>query len=330
MRLCEPVLVDRIRFRLMPLACCHYSPDEQGRASRHDLFRAGRHGDSYGASIRATRYTSGGDDFMWWMVLASLLASESETSSPRPAVPKGTLVAIGGGTTTVEIVDKTFELAGGRSAKVAIVAEANPETGTGSLEMWKRTGAKNVVLINVGQPAAAKASLNEASLIWMPGGLQGVFMNALRGTGLEDVIRRRYRDGAVVAGTSAGAAVMSKVMIGGRSDLDSLKAGTAPYLMDGLGLWPQVIVDQHFLQKGRFNRLALAAIDHSELVGIGIDEETAVIVRGQELEVIGENNVTVIDGRKAIREPVVKGNSIGVRNLKVHVLRAGMKYRLDE
>src|SRR4029077_9184280 len=117
-----------------------------------------------------------------------------------------------------------------------------------------------VTLVDAQQPAAAKAALSQADLIWMPGGLQGVFMNRLKGSGIEEVVRRRYFDGAVVAGTSAGAAVMSKVMIGGRSDLDSLKAGTAPYLMNGLGLWPEAIIDQHFLQKGRFNRLALATI----------------------------------------------------------------------
>jgi len=286
---------------------------------------------------------------MWWMVLASFLAADPEgsgidasvsgnrlnippaTASDRPQeqlelAPKGTLVVIGGGTTTSAIADKTLELAGGASAKVAIVAEANPESGPGSRAMWQRAGVKAVAIIDPRQPAASKRVLNEADLIWMPGGLQGVFMNSLHGSGLEDVIRRRYREGVVVAGTSAGAAVMSRIMIGGRSDLDSLKAGTAPYLMDGLGLWPEVIVDQHFLQKGRFNRLALATIDYPDLVGIGIDEETAAVVHGHEFEVIGENNITVIDARHASREKLVKGDPAAARNLKVHILRQGMKF----
>ena len=267
---------------------------------------------------------------MLWIAIASFLAAEPESLDHRDTAPKGILVAAGGGTTTVEIVDKTVELAGGKSAIVAIVAEANPENGPGSLAMWRRADVAKVTLIDAQQPALSEQTLNEANLIWISGGLQGVFMNRVRESGLEDVIRRRFRDGAIVAGTSAGAAVMSKVMIGGRSDLESLKAGTAPYLMDGLGLWPDVIVDQHFLQKGRFNRLALATIDFPHLIGIGIDEETAVIVRGNEAEVIGENNVTVVDGRKASREQLTKGEAVASRNLTVHVLRAGMKFNLHE
>jgi cyanophycinase len=84
------------------------------------------------------------------------------------------------------------------------------------------------------------------------------------------------------------------------------------------------------LQKGRFNRLALAVIDYPNLVGVGIDEETAVIVNGRNCEVIGNNNVTVIDGRKALRDKLVKGEPAAARNLKVHVLRAGMTFQFDE
>ena len=267
---------------------------------------------------------------MWWLLLLNVLAAEPAAKSWDDETAKGALVVIGGGTTTAEIVDKTIELSGGKSAKVAIVAAANPENGPDSLAMWQRAKVARADLIDPQNPTASKRILKEADLIWMPGGLQGVFMNGLRGTGIEDVIRRRHRDGAVVAGTSAGAAVMSKIMIGGRSDLDSLKAGTAPYLMDGLGLWPEVIVDQHFLQKGRFNRLVLATIDYPELIGVGIDEETAAIVRGTEFEVIGSNNITVIDGRKASRERLKKGEAAAARDLKVHILRAGMTFNLNE
>jgi cyanophycinase len=267
---------------------------------------------------------------MLWMMIAGLLAAEPLPLNSNEVVPKGILVAAGGGTTTVEIVDRTVELAGGRSAVVAIVAEANPENGPGSLRMWKRADVAKVSLIDADQPAAAEEILNEANLIWISGGLQGQFMNRVREIALEKVIRRRYREGAIVAGTSAGAAVMCKVMLGGESDLDSLKAGTAPYMMDGLGLWPEVIVDQHFLQKGRFNRLALATIDHPDLVGIGIDEETATIVRGDEIEVIGENNVTIVDARKASHEQLTKGDAVAVRNLNIHILRAGMKFNLHD
>lgn len=266
---------------------------------------------------------------MLCLILAGLLGGEPDTANLPSTVPKGILVAVGGGTTTVEIVDRTIELAGGSSAKVVILAEAAPDNGPGSLAMWQRSNVAEATLVDAERPATARKAIEKASLIWMPGGLQGVFMNRLKGTGIQELVQRRYYDGAVIAGTSAGAAVMSKVMIGGRSDLDSLKAGTSPYLMNGLGLWPDAIIDQHFLQKGRFNRLALATMDHPDLIGVGIDEETAAIVRGREVEVIGANNVTVIDARRASREPLKLGEPAAARNMTVHVLRAGMKFNLD-
>ncbi|MFM9962017.1 MAG: cyanophycinase [Planctomycetaceae bacterium] len=261
-----------------------------------------------------------------WLLTAVLLAD------PQAELPKGRLVVIGGGATPTSVVNRTLELSGGKSAKIAVLPAADPDYGPGSVATWKRNGANNVVLVNPQQTAAAVKTIREADLIWFPGGLQGVFMNNIRGSGAEiaEIIRSRYRDGAIIGGTSAGAAVMGKTMIGGRSDLDSLRVGEAPYLQNGLGLWPEAIVDQHFLQKGRFNRLALAVIDYPELVGIGIDEETAVIVRGHQFEVIGNSNVTVIDGRKASREKLNKGEPAAARNLKIHVLRAGMTFRFDE
>ena len=264
---------------------------------------------------------------MWMMIVAAALLADPQGESVSA---KGTLVVVGGGPTTLEIVEKALDLAGGSKAKVAVIAEANRENGPASLAAWRGTKAARVSLINVQQPALATKLICEADLIWMPGGLQGGFMNGVRGTDIAETIRQRYRDGAIVGGTSAGAAVMSKVMIGGRSDLDSLRAGSTPYLVEGLALWPEVIVDQHFLQKGRFNRLTLAVLDHPDLLGIGIDEETAVVVHGRKFEVIGNNNVTVLDARKASREKLVQGEPAAARNVKIHVLRAKMKFDFDE
>lgn len=267
---------------------------------------------------------------MWSLLITAALLGEPVNAQPTGQRPKGQLVAVGGGTNLIRVADRTLALAGGKDAKVVVIAEANPENGPGSVSQWKKAGAAQVSLVNVRDPAGAVRMIQEASLIWMPGGLQGVFMNSIEGTGIVEAIRKRYREGAIVGGTSAGAAVMSQKMIGGRSDLDSLRAGSTPFLMDGLALWPEVIVDQHFLQKGRFNRLALAVLDYPELIGIGIDEETAVFVNGREFEVVGNGNVTVIDGRNSRIEKLVKGEPAAALNLKVHVLREGMKFQWDE
>jgi len=268
---------------------------------------------------------------MWSLMLTAVLAADPAVRTVEgPVGPAGHLVVVGGGTTLNAVIERTLELAGGSTARVAILAAANPQGGPGSMSQWKRAGAASVQLINPNRPPAAIRMIREADLIWMPGGLQGVFMNSISETGIAEAVSERYRAGAVVGGTSAGAAVLSRKMIGGVSDLDSLRAGEAPFLMDGLGLWPDVIVDQHFLQKGRFNRLSLAVLDYPELVGVGIDEETAVVVHGRQFEVLGNGNVTVIDARTASREKLVKGEPAAVKNLKVHVLRSGMKFDFRE
>jgi cyanophycinase len=153
-------------------------------------------------------------------------------------------------------------------------------------------------------------------------------MRALAKTDVPEAIRRRYMEGAIVGGTSAGAAVMSQVMIAGKSDLGSLTAGDTP-TYTGLGLWPDVIVDQHFLKRGRFSRLTTAVLDRPKLIGVGIDESTAVVVTGRTFEVIGRSNVVVVDARKATMTHAKNGEPAAGANLTMHVLRAGMRFDLD-
>jgi cyanophycinase len=123
-------------------------------------------------------------------------------------------------------------------------------------------------------------------------------MERLNQLELVKLIRERHARGMVAGGTSAGAAVMSKVMIAG----DASKAGEPPLIAEGLGLWPEAIVDQHFVARGREPRLRVAVKMHPELLGVGIDEGTAVLVRGNDFEVIG-GSVTVIDARSQRDNP---------------------------
>jgi cyanophycinase len=121
--------------------------------------------------------------------------------------------------------------------------------------------------------------------------------------------------------------VISGVMITGEADLESVTAGRTE-TADGIGLWPEVIVDQHFLKRQRVNRLIAAVLDHPSLVGVGIDEGTAVIVSGDDFEVLGRSSVVIIDARKAAADRHVKGELATGRNLILHVLTAGMHWRL--
>lgn len=247
-----------------------------------------------------------------------------------PAIAQtGALVIVGGGNTGPEIVSTALDLAGGRQAIVAVLPQssAEPDAGNASVKMWRDAGAREAVKVSFADRAAAEAVLRRATLIWMPGGDQNRFMKAIDGTGLAGIIRERYQAGAIVGGTSAGAAVLSEAMITGDADLQSITAGKT-VIAKGLGLWPEAIVDQHFLKRQRGNRLLSAVLDRPTLVGVGIDESTAVVVRGESFDVIGKSSVVVIDPRGAAIAPAIDGQPASGAGLRLSVLRAGESYSL--
>ena len=244
------------------------------------------------------------------------------------AQARGALVIVGGGGTTDQIVARALELAGGKNAVVVVLPQSSAvaDAGDSSVKMWLDAGAKEAKKVAFTDPDA-KAWLEHATLIWMPGGDQNRFMKAIDGTGLDEVIRSAYKKGAVVGGTSAGAAVLSGKMITGEAELTSLASGKT-ILGKGLGLWPDGIVDQHFLKRQRNNRLLSAVLDNPGLVGVGIDEATAVILRGSKLEAVGRSAVVIFDARDAKVAKVAAGAPVAATGVKLTVLREGMTYDL--
>ena len=242
--------------------------------------------------------------------------------------PRGALVIVGGGGTTHAIVSRTLDLAGGKNAVVVVLPQSSAveNAGDSSVKMWLDAGAKEVKKVGFNDPDA-KAWLEHATLIWMPGGDQNRFMKAIAGTGLDEEIRNAYKKGAVVGGTSAGAAVLSAQMITGEADLQSLTSGKT-VLDKGLGLWSDAIVDQHFLRRQRNNRLLSAVLDHPGTIGVGIDEATAVILRANRLEVVGKSAVVIFDARQAKVVKAAPGEVVAGTGLKLSVLREGMTYDL--
>ena len=246
--------------------------------------------------------------------------------APTPA-PKGKLVIVGGGGTTDEIIQRALALAGGKDARMLVVGQASsdPKAGEESRVFWMEKGATNVGVLDLSDPKAALEEVNKAAFVWMPGGDQVRLMAAFDGMSpILDAIRKRYVEGAVVGGTSAGAAVISSVMLigGDKADLKSVRAGgsqTSP----GFGLWSEAIVDQHFVQRQRFTRLLACVLDHPELLGVGIDEKTAVVVANGRAEVIGESTVLVIDARASTRRETKAGELLSADDLKLLVLRRG-------
>lgn len=237
----------------------------------------------------------------------------------------GDLLVVGGGGTPASAIELALESTG-PEAPVAVVpwASAREDAGASSVEMWLEAGYTDVVNLAALDAADARAALDAAEFVWMPGGSQTRLMEALRERDLVEAVRARHEAGALVGGTSAGAAVMSAVMISGESGLADLGAGVTE-VFDGLGLWPQVVVDQHFVERSRYNRLLSGVLDHPELVGVGIGERTAVLVQPSgDFRVIGEGNVFVVDAREArISGASEPGEPASARGLRVDVLRAG-------
>ncbi len=246
--------------------------------------------------------------------------------------PKGHLLVIGGNGTTDDIMARAVQAAGGSQGVVAIFPQASElaETGDNAVAMWRKAGIGRAVVPDPKTPADAIKAVREATFVWFPGGDQVRLMKALEKTGIPEAIRARYAEGALVGGTSAGAAVMSRLMITGDGyDLQAITAGKTD-IAAGLALWPDVILDQHFLKRQRNNRLVSAVLDHPDVVGVGIDETTAVYVSGgRRFEVLGKNSVVVIDARKAAVEKTAAGELAAGRGLKLSVLKAGMTYDLD-
>jgi len=273
-------------------------------------------------------------------VSSTSLALEAAPRTAPASSPKGWLLLVGGGGTTDDMYQSALEHGGGSNAKVVVFPQASelPDTGESSAAVWRKNGVNPdcVRVADTNDEAAALKLVDWATIIWFPGGVQSRLLDAL-GTKIADAIRKRYQDGALVGGTSAGAAVMPAVMITGEVEGDTSDDGGLTFVRAqtvecrrGLGLIDWALVDQHFLRRRRFNRLLSCVLDHPQLVGIGIDERTAILVHGSAFEVIGESNVLVIDARDATDIQGKAGLSCTATGLKMSLLAHRMKFKLRD
>ena len=179
--------------------------------------------------------------------------------------------------------------------------------------------------------------LGQASGIFITGGDQARLVTLLAGTRAMECIRLRNADGVIVAGTSAGASIVAAHMMAGGTGVggDSSDAAARKGMVDvvaGFGLLQDVIVDQHFSQRGRLGRLLSVFAANPGLLGIGLDEDTAVLIdREGALEVLGSNMVTIVDGREAVSDYFDReeGEVLTVTGSSLHVLAAGRRFDLN-
>jgi len=210
----------------------------------------------------------------------------------EPSKP-GSLVIVGGGKIPDSLRDRFMTLAGGKSARLVIIPTASQsadrkEEERGHLEPWLKYSPARLTLLHTrlrdkANDAEFVRPITEATAVWLGGGDQGDLGAADHGTAVEREFKALLKRGGVIGGTSAGAAVMSDVMIeGGNPKADVGR---------GFGFITNAVIDQHFLRRSRVNRLLGVLAVRPNLIGIGIDEGTAFVLQGDRWSVIGRSYV---------------------------------------
>lgn len=255
---------------------------------------------------------------------------------------QGTLVIIGGAEDKdgdCLILRRFIKIAGGPEARIAVITSATEEPETVGREyrtLFEKLGAGMVEVLHVNSRAEAdeeeKAGLlGQATGIFFTGGDQLRITSTIGGTAIGTALSAAYRRGVVIAGTSAGASVMTDVMVVGGNNDDSPKKNTLS-MAPGLSLLKGVVVDQHFAQRGRIGRLLSAVAYNPYVLGIGIDEDTAIIVSPDAtFEVIGSQTVTVVDGSHLTMTNVSEqapSEPLALSNVILHVLPYGHRFNL--
>jgi cyanophycinase len=259
--------------------------------------------------------------------------------------PKGHLFIIGGGNCPESMMKKFVALSQQvNSGKIVVFPMASSvpnKVGPEQVEEFKKMGAPKAEFQILTREQALKEEscglLEDAGGVFFSGGDQARLMGVLLNTPLHKKLLEIYEKGAVIGGTSAGAAVISEIMITGDEkrevkeghEFETLQAGivvTAP----GLGFIKTAIVDQHFATRKRHNRLISLIAENPRLLGIGIDECTAIIVNPDEtFDVIGEKDVVIYDASRA-KVNIAPSKSIGISNMILHVLLPGTKFNLKK
>ncbi len=237
------------------------------------------------------------------------------------------------------ILTRFVRLAGGSEARIAVVSSAS-SLGPLAGEMYRRIfgelGVTSVEPIHAAtreqanDPQAAR-TVRDATGIFLTGGNQLRLSSTIGGTAMGKAITRRHREGAVIAGTSAGASAMSTHMVAFGASGETPKQRMFQ-MAAGLGLLPGLIIDQHFEQRNRLGRLLAIIASNPSLLGLGIDEDTAGDIGPDHvMEVIGRRSVTILDGAESETDAwEVKGHRpVMISNVVLHSLPAGYRFDLE-
>lgn len=266
---------------------------------------------------------------------------------------KGTLIPIGGNEDKGIHINERYKLefieegilwhvvreAGGVDAKIVVIPTASSypvEVGENYMKAFTTLGCKDIHVLDIRKKEDSEKQssidlVNSADCIMFSGGDQSKISDKIGGTQLHGIMKDRYirEEGFVIAGTSAGAMAMADEMIAGGSATDAFIKG-AVIMREGLGLIPELIIDTHFIQRGRFGRQSEAVAKFPDLIGIGLAEDTGMIIKnGNDCTVIGSGMIIIFDGSKITinhEKHLEVGTPMTMANLTVHVLSNSDQY----
>lgn len=256
---------------------------------------------------------------------------------------RGSLLIIGGAEDKqgeCEILREFLRYAGGINARIVILTAATDlpiEVGQQYIRLFEELGAEDVRIVDTRSKEDAYSSIalqniEKATGVFFTGGDQARIVDTIKDTDLDAALHRRFSEGIIIAGTSAGAAIMPDMMIF-EGDSETNPRMEIVKMSPGMGFFPGVIIDQHFLQRGRMGRLITALMQQKEAVlGFGIDENTAILVIGNKIQVIGEGAVTIIDESSVTHsniENILKDEGLAICNAKLHILPRGYEFDLE-
>lgn len=267
---------------------------------------------------------------------------------------KGILIPIGGGEDKgVEedigldfiqegILSHVVKESGGSDAKIIIIPTASRipvEVGENYLSAFERLDCSNLTVLNLTSQKQCNenevvSQISEADCLMFSGGDQSRIASIIGGSRVHEEIQRKFvNEEFVIAGTSAGAMAMANEMIAGGSSTEALVKG-AVLLSTGLGLIPELIIDTHFIKRGRFGRLAEAVAVYPRLLGIGLAEDTGLIIKNcNEFKVIGSGMVILMDAgflTHNAHEQLDEGTPMSMSNLVTHILANGDQFTLND
>lgn len=269
--------------------------------------------------------------------------------------PKGILIPVGGNEDkgveeneqyTLEyieegILSRVVKEAGGIEAEILIIPTASSipeEVGANYLEAFGKLGCTNLFVMDIREREDSDnpefiAKMKTAACVMFSGGNQSKITRKIGDTDLHKIMLQRYQDEAfVIAGTSAGAMCMSHEMITGGSSQESFIKG-AVGMNSGMSFIPELIIDSHFIRRGRFGRMAEAVARFPKLIGVGLAEDTGLVIKDGKFEVIGSGMVILFNARKAKHNNhkiLEKGTPMSLVNLKTHILASGDRFNIKK